>query len=209
MMSIEQRQQLLGQLNTLMTQRTETTTALEKLVKDFSDRLYSAFERVLDELSTFGVPGIGRSRRLVHPAGGGYEGFQIFIEDWSIIFVPLRGFARPSVVDEARITSAQFKEPCGRIAVFLNDDPKGEAFYDFIIFSDRSWFAWGYGWPRQQADIEHTDFDALALELIHSFVKDIYLVWHPRGATTLSNALDTKHRAYLFGLPGDEQQGGK
>lgn len=208
-MDTEQREHMLSQLNTLMTRRMSTNENLEKLIKEFSDRLFSAFERVLDELSTFGVPGIGRSRRLVHPAGGGYEGFQLFIDDWSIIFVPLRGFARPHAGDEARIPSVQFKEPCGRIAVFLNDDPKGEAFYDFILFGDRSWFAWGYGWPRQHDDIEHTDFDSLALELILSFVKDIFVTWHPRRETTLADALDTKRRPYLFGLPGDEQQGGK
>lgn len=208
-METEQRELLLNQLNTVMTRRVNTNDALENLIKEFSERLFSAFERVLAELAARNVPGIGRSRRLVHPAGGGYEGFQLFINDWSIIFVPLRGFARPNLSDEARIPAAQFKEPCGRIALFLNDDPKGNAFYDFILFADRSWFAWGYGWPRQQSDIESTDFDGLALELIHSFVKDIFLSWHPRRDTTLSEALDSKHRAYQFGLPGDEQQGGK
>ena len=208
-MDTEQREYLLNQLNTLMNRRINSTESMENLIKEFSDKLFSAFEKALAELSTNGVPGIGRSRRLVHPAGGGFEGFQLFIEDWSIIFVPLRGFARPSISDEARIPPVQFKEPCGRIAAFLNDDPQGNAFYDFILFADRSWFAWGYGWPRQQSDIENTDFDGLALELIHSFVKDIFCTWNPRRETTLSEALDTKHRAYLFGLPGDEQQGGK
>ena len=115
----------------------------------------------------------------MHPAGGGREGLRIFIGDWSIIFVPLTGFARPNALDQARIPSAQFKEHCARIGVFLTDDPNGHAFYDFIIFADGSWFAWGYGWPKQQADIESTDFEALAGELLYSFVRDIFLTWNP------------------------------
>ena len=66
----------------------------------------------------------------------------------AIIFVPMLSFARPNPADEARIPPIQFKELCGRIAVFLTDDPQGKAFYDFIIFQDESWFAWGYGWPK-------------------------------------------------------------
>lgn len=208
-MNNEDRQLLLSKLDEMMSRRVSQRNALVDMIKEFSDRLFNAFEHVLDEMSTFGIPGIGRSRRLVHPANNKFEGFQMFIEDWSIIFVPLMGFARPNLDDEARIPPVQFKEPCGRIAVFLGDDPKAEAFYDFIIFTDRSWFAWGYGWPRQQSDIENTDFDALALELVHSFVKDIYVTWHSRTDTKLSIALDTKQRPYTFGLPGDEIQGGK
>ena len=87
------------------------------------------------------------------------------------------------------------------------DDPKGEAFYDILIFEDRSWFAWGYGWPRQQATIEATNFEALALELVLSFVNDIFTLWHPREITVLGEALDPKKRCHAFGLPGEEQQG--
>ena len=77
-------------------------------------------------------------------------------------------------------------------------------FYDFIIFQDRSWFAWGYGWPKQQSDIENTNFEALALELVESFIKDIYITWNVRADTSLALVLDPKQRAYSYGLPGEE-----
>ncbi len=200
------RQQILSSLNKLMAERVKTQEFLYEAVKVFSSRLFAALEQSLNTMATMGIPGIGKHRRLVHPAGGGLEGFQIFIEDWSIIFVPLLGFARPNTADEARIPSVQFKEECARIAVFLTDTPQGSAFYDILIFQDHSWFAWGYGWPKQQSDIESTDFDALAMELIYSFARDIFVTWHPRDETVLSAALDPKRRCFVFGLPGEDLQ---
>ncbi len=207
-MDANAREKLLGQLDNLMKERERARAVLDESLKEFSERLFSAMERVLGEIAAAGIRGLGKSRRLVHPAGNGREGFQMFIEDWSIIFVPLLGYARPNTDDEALIPPIQFKEPCGRIAVFLTDNPQAEAFYDFMIFRDRSWFAWGYGWPKQHADIDQTDFDELALEMVYSFAKDIFVTWHTREETSLKTALDTKKRAYEFGLPGEERQGG-
>jgi hypothetical protein len=203
----QERQDILKALNQIMTARVRAQGALNKHVKEFSDRLFAAIETVLVTIEASGVPGLGKSRRLVHPAGGGREGLQVFIQDWSIIFVSLPGVARPNILDEARIPSSQFKDGCGRIGVFLTDEPDGKAFYDFLIFQDGSWFAWGYGWPKQHSDIENTDFEGLALELIRSFAQDIFITWHTRDQTTLSTVLDAKKRAYTFGLPGEEQQG--
>ena len=206
-MDNQERQTVLRSLNQVMTQRTQSHAALNKNLQEFSSRLFAAFETVLETMEASGIPGLGKSRRLVHPSGGGREGLQVFIQDWSIIFVPLPGLARPNLLDEARIPPYLFKDGCGRIGVFLTDDPQGVAFYDFLIFNDGSWFAWGYGWPKQQSDIASTDFEGLALELIHSFAEDIFMTWHTRDQTTLAIALDTKKRAYTFGLPGEEQQG--
>jgi hypothetical protein len=203
----QEHQEVLRSLNQVMTRRAEALATLQQHIKDFTTHLFSAIETVLAAMEASGIPAIGKSRRLVHPAGGGRDGLQVFIEDWSIIFVPLPGVARPNAADEARIPPYQFKETCGRIAVFLTDDPQGDAFYDFLIFQDGSWFAWGYGWPKQQAAIANTDFEGLALELIYSFAKDIFITWHARSLTTLATALDSKKRAYNFGLPGEEQQG--
>lgn len=200
------RQEVIEILNALMRQREQTFATLEEALREFSSRLFAALERALTDIAQAGVPGLGKYRRLAHPAGG-REGFQMFIEEWSIIFIPLQGFARPNPLDEARIPTVQFKEPCARIAVFLTDNPQGSAFYDFLILQDGSWFAWGYGWPRQQSDIENTDFDALAMELIHSFTKDIFKTWHTRSNTQLAAALDARKRCYVFGLPGEELQG--
>jgi hypothetical protein len=200
-------QDVINNLAKYMQERARNQAELNRNVKDFTARLFAAFENTLAELAAANVPGLGKSRRLVHPAGGGREGLQVFIEDWSIIFVPLPGLARPSVADEARIPPVAFKEGCGRIGVFLTDDPDANAFYDFLIFKDGSWFAWGYGWPKQQSDIDNTDFNGLALELVDSFVKDIFTVWQSREQTVLATALDAKKRAYNFGLPGEERQG--
>lgn len=203
-MDPEERRQLLQTLKTIMVKRAEERQILETALQEFSTRLFAALEHVLDEIKAEGVPGLGKYRRLAHPQDKGREAFQMFVEDWSIIFVPLTGIARPNADDEALVAQVFFKQPSARIAVFLSDDPQGEAFYDFLIFTDRSWFAWGYGWPRQQADIESTDFDELALGLVHSFSKDIFTTWHKRATTVLSEALDVKKRCYTFGLPGEE-----
>jgi len=194
-------------LNALMRERDQARAALDYALKEFSTRLFTALEHALDALVKAGVPGVGKYRHLAHPSGG-REGFQMFIEEWSIILMPLPGLARPNLLDEARIPAAQFKEPCARIAVFLADNPQASAFYDFLIFQDHSWFAWGYGWPKQQSDIENTDFETLAMDLVYSFVKDIYRTWHTRNETALAAALDAKRRCFSFGLPGEERQGG-
>ncbi|MBN1679729.1 MAG: hypothetical protein JW966_05520 [Anaerolineae bacterium] len=206
-MDDDQRQKYLVDLNTVMQRRIASHQALYQYLKEFSSRLFTAIEAVLAECQVHGVPGLSKSRRLIHPAGGGIEGLQMFIEDWSIVFVPLLGFARPNPEDEARIPPVQFKEDCARIAVFLTDEPEGKSFYDIIIFQDGSWFAWGYGWPKQQSDIESTDFEALAFELVYSFVKDIFTTWNTRDNTSLSTALDTKRHAFEFRLPGESIQG--
>lgn len=206
-MKPEDREILLEKMSQFMDQRVEAQDKLANYLKEFSEHLFTAIERTMVELHARGIPGIGKSRRIVHPAGGGREGLQIFIEDWSIIFVPLQGYARPNAADEARILPVQFKESCARIGAFLGDDPQGKAFYDFILFQDGSWFAWGYGWPKQQSDIESTDFDGLSLELIYSFIRDIFVTWQARGDTQLATAMDVKKRAYTFGLPGEDRQG--
>ncbi|MBI5957321.1 MAG: hypothetical protein HY866_01205 [Chloroflexi bacterium] len=207
-MQNEERELIVNAVNQIMIQRAKTQASLSNALKEFSARLFSGLENVLDELDSKGVPGVGKYRRLVHPAGSGMEGFQMFVEDWSVIFVPLLGFARPNPQDEARITTAQFKEPCARIAVFLTDNPQGNAFYDFLIFQDHSWFAWGYGWPKQQSDIENTDFEGLAVDLVHGFISDIFVTWNVRDTTSLTVALDPKKHPYIFGLPGEERQSG-
>ncbi|NDJ75859.1 MAG: hypothetical protein GYB65_06345 [Chloroflexi bacterium] len=206
-MNGEEKEKQFQELGQVMQRRAHEHDVIARNLKDFASQLFAAIETVLAETQQRGIPGLGKSRRIVHPAGEGREGLQIFIEDWSIIFVPLMGYARPNRDDEARIPPYQFKELCGRIGAFLTDDPTADAFYDFIIFNDESWFAWGYGWPKQQSDIQSTDFEALALDLIHSFVKDIFMTWNSREETLLSTALDTKKRAYTFGLPGEERQG--
>ncbi|NLX10870.1 MAG: hypothetical protein GXY36_14555 [Chloroflexi bacterium] len=204
-MNLDERHRFLETIDQLMRHRAEAQVRLNNNLKEFSARLFAALENVLNEVAASGTPGLGKPRRLVHPAGGGREALQIFIEDWSIIFVPLLGIARPNVADEARVPPGQFKELCARIAVFLTDDPDGDAFYDFIIFQDGSWFAWGYGWPKQQDDIESTDFNALAVDLIHSFIKDIFVTWNTRSNTPLATAMDARKRAYVYGLPGEDR----
>ena len=121
-----------------------------------------------------------------------------------VSFVPLVGAARPNIRDEAQIAGASFKQICGRIAVFIGSEPDEESFYDFIILPDGSWFAWGYGWPRQDSTIDETDFTLLAYGLLNSFVKDIFVTWRARRDTTLGMAMDARKRSYVFGLPGDE-----
>src|SRR5689334_3791817 len=142
--------------------RAKQRAAIEQLMEKFCGRLYDAFERAIAQTTAEGIPGLGKPRRIPHPSGDWRQALQIFIEDWSIIVVPLVGAAWPNPRDEARIDAFRFKEPCGRIAMFVGDDPNTESFYDFLIFSDASWFAWGFGWPRVADDLDSTNFERMA-----------------------------------------------
>jgi hypothetical protein len=181
------------------------------MLQEFTKRLYESFEKAVAQTTAAGVPGLGKPRRIPHPSGDWRQALQLFIEDWTVIIVPLVGAAWPNPRDEARIPAAKFKEPAGRIAMFLGDDPNAESFYDFMLFADGFWFAWGFGWPKTEDTIEKTPFDRIAIELLTSFVKDIHTTWRPRRivgvsntGTALSQSLDAKKRAYNFGLPGEE-----
>ncbi len=99
--------------------RVEQRNAIEQIMQSFTARLYDAFEAAVAQTTASGVPGLGKPRRIPHPAGDWRQAMQLFIEDWSVIIVPLAGAAWPNPRDEARIASAKFKEPCGRIAFFL------------------------------------------------------------------------------------------
>jgi hypothetical protein len=198
-------------LHTELTRRIGQREQVEQNMQGFTDKLFEGFEAAIAQAMALGVPGLARPRRIPHPAGDWRQALQVFIEDWSVIIVPLVGAAWPNPRDDARIAPAKFKESSGRIALFLGDDPNGESFYDFLIFADGSWFAWGYGWPRVADDIENTNFETMAFELLTSFVKDIHTTWRPRrivsvpnSGTALSQSLDAKKRAYNFGLPGEE-----
>jgi hypothetical protein len=201
-------------INTLKKQlvlRKTQISQIERLMQTFVERLYGGFEKAVATATSSGVPGLGAPRRMPHPAGGWRQALQLPIEDWGVIIVPLVGAAWPNPRDEAQIPGSRFKEPSGRIALFVGDDPNSESFYDFLLFSDGAWFAWGYGWPRVADDIDNTDFEYMAFEMLASFVKDIHTTWRPRKmapnpnfGTLLSQSLDAKKRAYTYGLPGEE-----
>lgn len=191
--------------------RKQQRDQIEHLMERFTNKLYEAFEKAVGQTLAAGIPGLAKPRRIPHPGGDWRQALQLFIEDWGVIIVPLAGAAWPNTRDDAKIAAAKFKEPCGRIALFVGDDPNAESFYDFLIFADGSWFAWGFGWPRVADNIEDTDFEIMALELLTSFVKDIHTTWRPRKVgntgmvgTALNQSLDAKKRAYSYGLPGEE-----
>ena len=190
-----------------MDRRQKDYERLDFLLKMFTERLYTGFEEAIQTVQAEGIKRVAKPRYLNHPAGGEWRRvMQISIEDWRILIVPLVGYAWPNLKDEAMIPGSFFKESCARIAFFLmqQDDPETQAFYDVIILLNASWFAWGYGWPKQQDDVENTNFTILALDMLASFIKDIHLTWGTRDTTTLAKAMDPKRRAYVFGLPGDE-----
>ena len=179
-------------------------TAIREYTELFTKSLFEAVESYVNELIEAGVPGLGKPRRYALPTGK--EALQLSILDYKIIFVPLVGAAWPNMRDEARIPGAKFKEECGRIAVFLGEDPQRDSFYDFLIWGDGSWFAWGYGWPKQADEYARTDFHQLAVELVSSFARDIHRTWKTRAQTALGPSTDAspaKH-AFNYGLPGEE-----
>lgn len=196
----------LQDIREVMEKRQRYRDRLESLLETFTNGLYAGFEEAVTMVRDNGITTIGTPRYLDHPAGGWRRVMQLFIEDWRIVIVPLVGVAWPNVNDEAMIPGSAFKEPCARIAFFLlqHEAPQTTAFYDVIILANASWFAWGYGWPKQQDDVASTNFTLLAMDLLASFTKDIHLTWEVRDETILSEAMDAKRRAYRFGLPGEE-----
>lgn len=191
-------------LETTLSQRRNQRAFLQKQTSIFTESLFGALQTAIYECRENGLAELGEPRLIDHPAGAGRRALQISIEDWSVIFVPLVGTAWPNARDEAQIPGSAFKELCGRIAVFIGSEPDTASFYDFLILPNGSWFAWGYGWPRQASTIEETDFRALAYELLASFVRDIHTTWRTRDQTLLGTAMDARKRSYVFGLPGDE-----
>jgi hypothetical protein len=191
-------------LETTLSQRRNQRAFLQKQTSAFTESLFGALQTAIYECREKGLVELGEPRLIDHPAGAGRRALQISIEDWSVIFVPLVGTAWPNARDEAQIPGSAFKELCGRIAVFIGSEPDTASFYDFLILPNGSWFAWGYGWPRQASTIEETDFRALAYELLASFVRDIHTTWRTRDQTLLGTAMDARKRSYVFGLPGDE-----
>lgn len=191
-----------------MARRKADRDRVEALLENFCDQLFIGIHKAVQTIQQAGIEGIGTPRLLKHPHGGWRRVMQLFIEDWSIMVVPLVGAAWPNLRDEAMIPAGAFKELCGRIAFFLSKsadpNPEQTAFYDIIVLLNSSWFAWGYGWPKQQDSIELTNFTNLALDLLASFVKDIHLTWGTRDDTRLADAMEPKKRAYQFGLPGEE-----
>lgn len=95
---------------------------IEKLLQEFTEKLYAGFEHAVEVALKAGVKGLYKPRRLPHPAGGWRQALQLPIEDWFVVIVPLVGAARPNVRDEARLPNARFKELSGRIALFIGDE---------------------------------------------------------------------------------------
>lgn len=194
-------------LETALAERRKQREFLVQQTTTFVEALFNAIRAVVEESRANGLTELGEPRMIDHPAGKEYRALQVPIEDWSVVFVPMPGAARPNIKDEAQIPGFAFRELCGRIAVFIGTEPDTPAFYDFLILANGSWFAWGYGWPHQADNIEGTNFKGLATELLASFVKDIRVTWRTRGETKLGQVMDAKRRAYMFGLPGDEPAG--
>jgi hypothetical protein len=191
-------------LESILLMRREQRSYLIQQTTLFSEALFGAIQTAIYECRERGLTELGEPRLIDHPAGGGRRALQVSIEDWSVIFVPMNGTAWPNARDEAQIPGSAFKELCGRIGVFIGSEPDSPSFFDFLILPNGSWFAWGYGWPRQGATLQDTNFRALAYELLASFVKDIHTTWRTREETVLGAAMDARRRAYSFGLPGDE-----
>ncbi len=196
----------LAQIDEVLGRRRRDYERLDSLLKSFTERLYAGFEDAIGIIQAHGLTAVGKPRYVNHPAGDWRRVMQIPIDDYRIVMVPLIGYAWPNINDEAMIPGSAFKETSARIAFFLlqQEDPETPAFYDILILLNSSWFAWGYGWPKQQDSFEQTNFTNLALDMLASFIKDIHLTWATRDGTTLARAMDPKRRAYQFGLPGHE-----
>jgi hypothetical protein len=200
------RQDILNEMANAMQQRQKQRDQIRQQVIEFTEKLFDGLENAATQARQAEILAYGPPKRLPHPAAQELSILQLFIEDWKVVLVPMIGAARPAFKDEAQIPGAKFKELSGRIVVYIGDNPSTGAFYDFLIFTDHSWFAWGYGWPRQSDDIDHTDFEQLGFELLLSFGRDIYKVWSTRAETQLKMVVDKTNPAYEFRVLRDDEK---
>ncbi len=197
-------QVIIEEIDTTLRRSSSSEAAVLKYTEMFTNELFAAIEGFVGDLIEAGIPGLPKPRRYTLPTGK--EALRVKIGEYRILFVPLLGTAWANPRDEARVPGVKFKEECGRIAVFLSENPDRESFYDFLIWGDGSWFAWGYGWPKQADEYGQTNFRLLAAELINSFVKDIHRTWKTRDESVLGDASSANiaRRVFTYGLPGDE-----
>jgi hypothetical protein len=205
-MDEKERHDLLTEMANAMQSRQQERDEVRQKVAEFTEKLFAGLEKAAKHARDAGIIAYGLPKRLPHPAGNGLTILQLFIEDWKVVLVPMVGAARPALKDEAQVPAAKFKEVTGRIVAYIGDNPSTPAFYDFLIFGDNSWFAWGYGWPRQSDDIANTDFEQLGYELLLSFGRDIYKVWSTRAETMLKTVVDKATPAYEFRVLRDEEK---
>ena len=99
---------LLPTLKQELLARKKQRDALDLVMRDFTPRLFDAFEESIRQATELGAPNFGKPRRIAHPAGDWRQALQIYIEDWSVIFVPLVGSAWPPFFNKA-IAEAQHK----------------------------------------------------------------------------------------------------
>lgn len=203
-MDPRERQKILSLMLKTMNERQVERARIQSALSDFVEALFDSLENAVMLAQQAGIRGYATPQRHPHPAENGLSILEIFIEDWSVQLVPMIGAARPALRDEPQVTGSRLKELVGRVGVFIPHDPD-QALYDFIVFGDGSWFAWGYGWPKAQSSLQGTDFEQLALELLLSFGRDIFTTWPPRDETSLSAATDAHKAAYTYHvLRGDD-----
>lgn len=205
-MDEKDRQDVLKEIASAMQYRQKERELVRHKLTEFTDKLFAGLESAALHANQAGIHAYGQTKRMPHPAGNGLTILQLLIEDWKVVLVPMVGAARPAFKDEAQIPAAKFKEMTGRIVAYIGDNPNNSAFYDFLVFADNSWFAWGYGWPRQSDDIENTDFEQLGFELLLSFGRDIYKVWSTRAETQLKTVVDKTAPAYEFRVLRDDEK---
>src|SRR3954463_3899124 len=94
----------INELKNELTRRVGEREQVEHVMQLFTQRLFDSLEAAIAQILAMGIPGLSKPRRIPHPAGDWRQAMQIFIEDWSVIIVPLAGAAWPNPRDEARIT---------------------------------------------------------------------------------------------------------
>ena len=105
--SFEERQkskleQSIQEAETILVRRRNERAQILERTQRFTDMLFQALQSAIYDLRERGLTELGEPRYIDHPAGGGRKALRIGIEDWSIIFVPLVGTARPNIRDEAQ-----------------------------------------------------------------------------------------------------------
>src|SRR5690349_162366 len=115
-MDTRDREQLIKEMQQTMQHRSEFREQIQNALKNFTNSLFTSLEQDVVVAQQSRIQAFNTPRRLVHPGGNGLSILQLFIEDWSIVLVPLTGVARPALKDEAQVPGSRLKEPTGRIA---------------------------------------------------------------------------------------------
>lgn len=164
----------------------EAEQALEQL-NQFTTLLYSIIKQTVSDLAEAGVD-IDELEEKNLGDGKKTLSFEWRKSKW--IFIPLVGTGLP---DSSVKLGANMELQAGRLIMFEQpiDEPEvGYPLYEFYVFPDGAWYAWGFGWTQRKLDgFDSTKLQDFVLYFFEALlVKDVKEMWPVRSKVDFERA---------------------